>query len=335
MSGSIRPEHSTSWAYVNAGSQTVTGALDSIQVRLDGLRNNQYLAHNSTEGSGMSSGDAMHNKNYWLRVFGGGTDQDMEDGFAGYQSDTYGLSFGADTQLSNQWTVGGAFTYALTEVDMNDFLNNDNTDIDTYQLTAYAYRSMERWYIEAMAAYAHQEYSADREAGAATAKADFDGDIRALRVTAGMPLTFAERYTVAPYTGLELLYVNQDSYTEKGAGVSSLNVSSVSETFVRGLVGAELSTEVQFENGTKMVPSLRIGLRHEFSEESIDATTAVIGGGASVTTRGQAPNENTFTLNAAVDIRSNDNLTITVNLGGEKSSGYYGYSGQLVAEWSI
>jgi outer membrane autotransporter protein len=323
----------TNWGYTVASTHTITGSLDSVQSRINSVRNGEFIASNSHQSTGMSSGDGMSNKNMWLKVFGGKTDQDMDDGFAGYDSDTYGMSAGIDKELSNHWNVGAAFTYAKTDVDMNDFRSGDDSEIDTYQLTLYGHKNFKNWYLESMLAYAYQDYTTNRFTGAGTAKADFNGDSVALRVVAGKPITVKEKYKFSPYAGVELIHISQDSYTEKGAGALLLNVSSLSEDLVRGLLGVEVSRNIQRDSGLKMRPSLRVGVRHEFNDSSIDATTALIGGTGSVTTKGPAFNQNTYTVDAGLDIQKSDNMTISLSLGGEKSSDYYGYNGQVVARW--
>ncbi len=319
-----------------AASQTLTGALDTVQIRLDALRTDLPSSMNTGSSSGLSSGDSYMDRHFWVKGFGSRTDQDNKDGYAGFDGHIYGLSGGADLQLPNGWLVGGAFTYAKAMINMNDYRDGDDTDVDTYQVTAYTARSFDRWYIEGMLAYAYQDYETSRDTLIlGKARGDFDGHQTAIRVLAGMPFDVSDRLTITPYAGLQVSRIHQDSYTEKGAGVLSLNVSSESVTRVRGLLGTKFGTEMQINEETVLYPSLHVGYRHEFREEGINATTSFTGGGGTFTTQGQAINRNVVTLGANLDIRRNENFDLSLQLEAEGASGYRAYSGQITGTWAF
>lgn len=178
-----------------ASTQTVNGALDSVQARLEGVREggesddlNTSAADDLQQGkmqlatNGDTAGlfDASNAKKhgFWLKAFGAHGNQDQTSGFSGYTNNTYGTAFGADTLLENNWLLGAAFTYAHTGVDLHDVHSGDDTNIKTYQLTGYTSHNFGKWYVDGMLAYAKQDYSSSRNAGLAIAKGDFSGAIR-------------------------------------------------------------------------------------------------------------------------------------------------------------
>ena len=139
----IAPE--TSRASIVASMQTINGALDSVQARIEGERDkgfNLSLTDDLQQGkvklatNGDTTGlfNAGDNRSFWVKGFGAHGNQNETNSYAGYNSNTWGAAFGADTLLSNNWLVGAAFTYARTGVNMSDFRSGDETNIKTYQI---------------------------------------------------------------------------------------------------------------------------------------------------------------------------------------------------------
>lgn len=343
----IAPE--TSSALGMATSQVVGGVLDAVAVRLEGIRTQGFttsladdlangkpvmLAANG-ESSGLLSGDPSLRHSLWLKAFGALGDQDMKDGFAGYDAETAGMAIGSDMLVANGWVVGGAFTYASTDVSMNDFRSGDSATIDSYQLTAYSSRDFGRWYLEGMAAYALQSYETARNTGmTGVAQGDFDGDVWGVRLTGGMPLALGANYTVTPLAGLEYNRLKQDGYTETGAGALSLQIDGVTAERLRSLIGVKLGTEYLVKSYT-MRPSVQVGWRHDFMDDGIDSTATFTGGGATFTTAGQDLEEDTISLGVGVNMSKSDRFLLSVQLDTEQASGYSAYAGQVVAQWKF
>lgn len=339
-------------AIFQSSHQAIAEGLDSIQLRLKNLRSGIHVnAANSmnsddsafhheddlTHQTGMSSGDDAPTESFWIRAFGGSANQDAKKSFAGYETDIYGISLGADTMLQNDWLVGGAFTYVKSDIDLEDFRSGDSADIDTYQLTAYATRDFKsdhkyfkEWYLEAMLAYAYQDYSTDRITGSGKADGDFEGDQFALRVVAGVPYDI-DGYTVTPFGGFEVTYLSQDSYTESGPG--ALHVSSESDELIRSILGSRLSKTQTMKNGAVIEPSLHITWLHEFSEDGVNLTSTPAGGGSGFVTEGQDLLEDIFIVGAGIAMDHDENLSLSLQVDLEAGSGYDGYSAQAVGVW--
>ncbi len=82
--------------------------------------------------AGVSTGDlAFSDKHFWLKPFGSWANQDKRNGTTGYDSDSYGLVFGADGQITDANTVGLAIAYARTDMDAD--MTNQSADINSYQ----------------------------------------------------------------------------------------------------------------------------------------------------------------------------------------------------------
>ena len=341
----IAPE--TGRAVRMAANQTVNGALDSVAVRLEGVRQQGFVVGlvdelkkgklkvaSSGDMAGLLDADGSKKRSVWMKGFGAHDKQDQQDDFAGYDSTTWGMTFGTDTLLDNDWVVGAALTYARTDVSMNDFRSGDSTDISVYQATAYASRNFGKWYLDGMVAYAGQHYDSSRNTTVTgVANADFDGDQMAARVNAGWPFALNDSTTLTPMAGLEWNRLKQDGYTETGAGALSMTVQGESASRVRSVLGVSVSTETGLSNGVKLTPSAHVNWRHDFRNDGLNSTATFTGGGAAFVTPGQDLASNTYNLGAALVLRKSSDFTFTLQLDGEVASGYSAIAGQAVGQW--
>ncbi|EGL54320.1 uncharacterized protein with a C-terminal OMP domain-like protein [Methylophaga aminisulfidivorans MP] len=333
---SISPEQSQ--ALGQSVNNTVSGSFDTVQVRLDSLRLGGTDVQNLNHSSGLSSGgvlDGILERHAWVKALGGKSKQDSEDGFAGADSRYHGVMGGMDFTNSSDLTLGAAFAYARTDVNMNDYRDGDGADIDTYQLTAYFNQSFERFYVEGMLTYAYQNYETKRNTHViGVAKGDFDGDMFAARLVTGMPL-YLETITVTPFVGVEGYHTRQRGYTEKGADYLSMHINSNESNRFRSLVGTKVSKEFELSDGSILTPTLQVSWRHEFKEDGITTTSSFLGGGGQFESVGQNVDRNTGSISGRVNWAKTDSLSLGVELGAEASSGYRAYNGQLYADWTF
>jgi outer membrane autotransporter protein len=333
---SISPEQSQ--ALGQSVNNTVSGSFDTVQVRLDSLRMGGTDVQNVNHSSGLSSGgvlDGILERHAWVKALGGKSKQDSEDGFAGADSRYHGVMGGMDFTNSSDLTLGAAFAYARTDVNMNDYRDGDGADIDTYQLTAYFNQSFERFYVEGMLTYAYQNYETKRNTHVTgVAKGDFDGDMFAARLVSGMPL-YLEQFTVTPFFGVEAYHTRQRGYTEKGADYLSMHINSNESNRFRSLVGTKVSKEFELSDGSILTPTLQVSWRHEFKEDGITTTSSFLGGGGQFESVGQNVDRNTGSISGRVNWAKTDSLSLGVELGAEASSGYRAYNGQLYADWTF
>ncbi|MGZ8251247.1 MAG: autotransporter outer membrane beta-barrel domain-containing protein, partial [Methylophilaceae bacterium] len=208
-----------------------------------------------------------------------------------------------------------------------------NSDIKTYQATAYTSHDFGKWYLDGMLSYAEQRFNSRRDTViTGIAKGNFDGHQVATRITAGMPFSLSAVTTLTPTIGLEWNRLKQDSYTETGAGALSMNVQGETANRVRSVIGARLATEM-LSNGITIKPSLRASWRHDFNNDGIDSTSTFTGGGASFKTPGQDLASNSYNIGATLAFQRSGNFIFSAHVDGEKASGYNAVSGQIMGQW--
>lgn len=330
-----------------ASAQTVNGALDTVQIRLEAVRTSGFestlmddflsgkvMLASMDSGAGLVSDDAPLTHGVWGKVFGSEARQGANGGFAGYKANTYGLSLGTDTLVNNNWVLGAAFTFANTDVGLRDNFAGDGSDIKTYQLTGYFTRDFGKWYLEGMLAYARQEFDSVRNTTiSGVAQSSFNGDQWATRVTAGRPWAANDKVTLTPSVGLEVNHYQQDGYTESGAGPLSMVVNEQSATRVRSVLGGKVSSKFAMSDGAVLKPSVHAFWRHEFKNGGVNTTSTFTGGGATFLTPGQKLARNTLNIGGSLVYEKSKTFSLSLQLDGERAPHYGSASGQIVGLW--
>jgi len=281
------------------------------------------------------TGQGETNRNHmWVKAFGARNTQDASGDYAGYHALTSGLAMGADTKLDSQWVVGGALSYASTQVKMGDVRDGDRVSVDSYQLTGYTSRDFGRYYLDGMIAYSRHHYNSSRDTTVdGTANARYDGAEYAARVSAGMPVVLGGAYKLTPLAGFDASHTSLDDYAESGAGPLSLSVQSKAITSLRSMLGAKVSSTYDLGRGVTARPSVTLAWHHEFSTDSADSTSNFNGGGASFETPGQSLIRNTYSLGLGSSFETGKLFSLKVMLDAARATGYTSLSGQVQGVW--
>ncbi len=189
------------------------------------------------EGSqGMSSGDAMPGEKQgqifddsymWLKGFGSMADQGTVGGITGFDADSSGLVIGLDGAPTDKDRIGVAFAYAQTDVDSKDNLNS--VDINTYQLVGYGSHSLtDDTQFSYQVSYGVHQSEGSRNISIVSTIATSDFDSTSMGAGFGLLHSFkiSDQLTITPSLRNDYTYMDNDGYTETGAGSLSLIVDS-------------------------------------------------------------------------------------------------------------
>ena len=157
------------------------------------------------------------------------------------------------------------------------------------------------------------------------AKADYDGDQFNFRLGAGYDIQ-ADNFIVTPGAYVTYSRIEQDSYTETGAGGASLAVQD--QEVDRGQVGLDLTIAypVQIQEGL-LKPRFSAGYAHEIGDENVSSTQSFTGGGAAFTTTGADLDDNVGKFGLGVDLEANSGTVFTLEGEYETRSSADGFSG--------
>lgn len=120
------------------------------------------LANLRTGISDLAAGDAWAGeRNFWMQGFGTFADQDDREGFEGFDVAIGGVALGVDIPLSVNLTAGLVFSYAATSV--NSDSSGNQTQIDSYQTTAYGTHEFGPYFLDSMVSLAYNDYGGGRD----------------------------------------------------------------------------------------------------------------------------------------------------------------------------
>ncbi|WAF87557.1 autotransporter outer membrane beta-barrel domain-containing protein [Metapseudomonas otitidis] len=291
----------------------------------------QWLASNADAAGKATRAPAQ---GFWIQAFGGRLDQRSHAGYSGYDSHTQGMTLGLDTRLNEDWVAGAAFSYGTVNLNQQGERKGDGSDIDTYQLSAYASRDFGAWYLDGMLGYAQQRFETRRDTVlGGTAEGRFDGQQYSALLEAGLPLRLTSQATLTPLAGLEWSQLQLDNYKERHAGALGLDVDGERQDRLASRVGAHLGMDLPFSGGTHLQPAMQMTWRHELIGNALDTNARFIGGGNAFSTPGQRLPRDSYQLDLSLAMLRADGSSVSLGLSGDTATARSGFAGQLQAKW--
>lgn len=287
--------------------------------------------------SGMVAGqEMMANREMWIQAFGTTVDQDERKGVKGFDATTSGLAIGADTdELVHGARVGVAFSYATADVD-SDQSNNAQTDIDTYQLTAYGSKDLANdMYVDAMVSYAWNEHEGSRtDFLGDTYTSDYDGAQFSVKGEVGKAYDWANT-RVTPNVGLHYINVETDGYNEAGAGGNGLNVDTDDQQALLLSIGSDIEWNFTGRDGSEYMPYLRASYSYDLMGDEVETTSTFLAGGTAFKSEGADIARSSLGLGAGVNVVTTKGFEFTAGYDAEIKEDFLAHTGMLQARWSF
>lgn len=313
-------DNGTSAAATDAGLQVV----DLAAGRLSGVRSE-------------NSGSEMLDNRVWVQAFGSKGDQGALNGADSYDTKTYGVAVGGDGKIAENVTLGAALSYGRTNID-SDNANTTETDIDSYQLTAYGdYTFGEGTFVEGVVAYAWNNIDSDRHnvggVSGLTANANYDAQTYAARAAVGHDFGAMDGVMITPKAFAEYVSYNPDRYTETGAGGANLTVDGDTSDQLNLGAAVEVSNTYAGADGSLLKPSVNVGYKYDVINDNVDSTTTFAAGGGSfiATTADKEPG--TLTAGLGLDYYDAGNYQLTLDYGYEHKEEYNSHAGVARASY--
>ena len=316
---------------VSAGGRVIGVASN----RLASMRSVNGTQYASTDGIGFNTGDMAMKSAAWIKPFGSTADQDNKASGDGFDSDTFGVAAGIDTQISQNVRIGASFAYSGSDV-VGKGSGASTIDIKSYQGTLYGDYTANGYYVEGMVGYALNENETTRKITFAnrTASADYDSKQYMVSLGGGIPMELESNTFFTPTGGLSYTRVSSDTYTETGASNLNLTIKSDDVDSIVGSIGAKLHTSFK-QGNTTMVPQIRAGLNYDFSGEESVATGNYTGGGANFKTTGADVQEFGGNVGVGIMMDSHDGMTLSANYDADIKSGFVSHAASLEARFKF
>ncbi|MDB5459628.1 MAG: outer rane autotransporter barrel domain protein, partial [Caulobacteraceae bacterium] len=304
-----------------ATAYSMGSTFDQVDGRVDGLM--------------FTDGEEERANGFWLKGNGIKGRQGSLDGFAGFESDGWGIAGGVDHRFAPGALVGVAVSYSDTSLSYRDQLDGNKDAITSTQLTVYAAHDLGGAYIDGMAAYAKNHNKTTRDTSlSGVATGSYDGSQWGARIGGGVRMAVSSNVTVTPQAHVDWYDIKQDAYTEAGGGPLGLALDSRSADRLRSSVGAQLAFDANM-GGLTARPFLRGFWNYDFKNDGVAASASFVSGGARFVTPGQRLDRNSYSLGAGVNFHAQKSLSATLAYEATLSDSYQLHTLQAKVRWAF
>ena len=271
-------------------------------------------------------------RDVWVTAFGQWGDQDGEDGYTGFDYNVLGLSVGIDHPVNDRLLLGASAAYTDTDVDQEN--GRGDGDIEGWMASLYSSYSLDSAYVDATLSYGQNDYDAKRKIRigdlARSAKSDHDGDVIAVSLGGGY-LVSRDSVVLEPFGRLQYIKLDEDSFTESGAGDINQRISSRDTDSLTSEIGMRISRSFPHASG-RLTTDASVAWLHDFDIDDRTITTSYTGAPtSSFSLPGQDVESNGVTLGLGVAFETRKRVSTSLNYNGEFRDGFsaHGISGRI------
>lgn len=226
----------------------------------------------------------------------------------GFTSQSGGFLAGIDRPFGEHMSLGGAFGYSRTNLNVHD---GENGTLDSPRLMAYAHDDFGRWALDGSVGYGFDSINLNRTIASAgqTATSAHDGQEATASAQATTHLALGD-LTLTPAAGFAYVHLYETGYTESGAPGNNLTVSSRNSDSLRPFIGATISRIFTADNGVRYMPEASLTYSHELFNTP---PSLVQVGGGSFTVSSLASSRDELTVGAGITARATGRLLVTAD----------------------
>ncbi|HFJ9685291.1 TPA: autotransporter outer membrane beta-barrel domain-containing protein [Pseudomonas aeruginosa] len=245
---------------------------------------------------GASSGDVLQNTGIWAQALYSDANQDLRDGVAGFNAYSRGIAIGADGKLTDQLTLGVAYSFLHTDVNSD---NGNTTDVDGNALTLYSGFEQGNYFVDANLSYGLNDNESKRRIASTTAKGDYDSQVLGANVVGGYTYHLNEQFLVEPRLAARYARVDIDGYHEKGSS-AALKVDSQRYEVAELGAGVRVAGDFQVGNGN-LQPQAKLMAYHDFAADKAQSTSTFVLGGTPFVSQGAKAVRNSYEAGVGAD----------------------------------
>jgi len=323
----------TSGALATAGLSVQSQSLGVVTSRMAALRNGL----SGTAESGISSGSAAKNSAMWGQAFGATAEQKYRKATDGYDVTTGGLAFGGDQLLdSKDWTVGAAYSYAVTNVNNKGANLGNGSDIKSHQGTLYASLDNGPYYVDVLGSVARNDNETNRQINVGSLNRVARGDFKSMQYSAkvggGYNVDMGDGWTATPTASVQATRISIDGYTETGADALNLAIASQSYNHVQSGLGMKGTyTQDSGSNGETLTVSGHATWLYDVKSVRQETTSSYTGGGASFITQAANPARNAANVGASASYDLGTGVSVAASYDAEVKDQYLSHAATATA----
>jgi uncharacterized protein YhjY with autotransporter beta-barrel domain len=258
-------------------------------------------------------------------------DLDASGNQAGFQSDTWVATIGAEYRINRVFTVGLAGSYVNSGADLSGKIGS--VDTEGFAFSAYGSAVVGHFYADLL--YSLGTYDQDIRRNTftgRTARGDTDALTNGIEFNTGYNFNCGN-FRTGPIAGLSWLHGDIDGYQETGGGNAGLNIGGQDFDSLVSQLGWQASYVAQTGFGT-LVPQLRASWDHEYLNGAQNVSASLQqspfsnGNSFTATSQTSAPGRDWLNLGAGVSAQFGERLTVTADftthLFQERTTAYTG-----------
>ena len=274
--------------------------------------------------------DSAHKSSLWHEISAGTSDRDGGSQLtqSGYDANSFGITIGADTQISDAFSAGLAFTYSNIDID-DSGLSSQNTEIDYYGIQLYGNYKRNNHFISGQIAYGIGESDSTRSSNVGSIQSDSDLDQVLARVTTGYKFEY-QKQQITPFASFQYGNTSQDSFSENGGLDFQVNASDVSVAELG--IGVDYSTPFKIA-GKDAKFNLKAAWYHDFADDERNLNVSFNNQAFDI--RGIGADRNSLELEAGIGIHLKENLLLDFRYKGTYSSDFESHAGQYGLTWKF
>lgn len=256
----------------SATRSTMASVNSIVQARLD-------------HASGRASGDGfLGDNNVWMKPFASHAAQGDHDAVSGYTAKTNGLVAGVDGALSPALRVGGAITYAVSDITGKSTDAPQSNNVSIYQLIGYGSYALDaNTDVNFQADVGKNTNRGHRQIAftSSVATSSYDSQTAHVGVGIGRNYPLTDSTTLTPSLRADYTWIKDKAYQETGAGQLNLLVRARSTDALVLSIGGKLAH--QLNDQTTLVANLGAGYDALNRQDAITASFAGASDAAFVT----------------------------------------------------
>ena len=295
-------------ALVNADAQQVAAIAAQMTPEINGgasqaATTSQSLISNTTSARtsstrGQSSGETFKQTGVWVQSLYSDATQGKRDGIAGYNAYSRGIAVGADGKVSDQLTLGLAYSFLNTDVNGK---TGNKTKVDSHAFTLYGGFEQGNYFADASLTYGLNDNEGQRKIAGTTAKADYDSTLLGLNLNAGYTYQLTEQMLVEPRLAARYSLVDIDGYREKGSS-AGLKVNDQRFEALELGAGLRVAANLPLGKGT-LVPQAKLMAYHDFAADQASSTSTFVLGSTPFVTTGAKAVRNSYEAGVGADYK--------------------------------
>ena len=240
-------------------------------------------------------------------------------------------------QVSDRLMVGVGLAWSDTEIE-GKTLNRNDLDVEGYQLVVYGNYALNATdFVEGCALVGRNDNETRRDItiGAlnSVARGDYESVFTQVYTGMGSRYRISDAFAFTPVLSARYTYIDDERYSERGAGALNLNVNSNTEDSLS--VGLDGTGTYTFGREGNYALSLAGGVGYDVMTDPPLVTSTLAGGGAAFGTRGAEPDEFVYRAGVGFTAAPTERVAVEFQYAFDGRSDHQSHGGSINFRWQF